>query len=224
MDNTKKFAKPFLLLALFIIFCCQGCGQNQNTHEAKIDSGIVKPMPDAWPECFCHEFWLPNNGPLAVVYYRISQDGGKQLLARQIGGGSEDSMLFDVDGDGVHELICQNHSPLGWHPWVSIFRLSTDGSEVCEGEDLLGALQASFKFKLADIPWAGNLTLELDKKTKSLSGGEGVKWIASGPEVKVDGQEARMERIFLEGLRNITIPFKHVEPSLFDEICRPEDL
>lgn len=224
MNNTKKFSMPFIFFALFAILCCQGCGQEQNTHEAKVESGIVKPMPDDWQECFCLEFWLPNNGPLAAVYYRVLQDGGKQLLARQIGGGFEDAMLFDVDGDGASELICQNHSPMGWHPWVSIFRLSKDGSEVCEGEDLLDALQANFRFKLADIPWAGNLTLELDQETKSLSGGEGVKWIATGPAVEADGQEVRVDRILLERLRTITIPFKHVEPSLFDEICRPDDL
>ena len=224
MNKTKKFSKSFILLALFVIFCCQGCGQKKNTHVAKVDPCIVKPMPDDWPECFCREFWLPNNGPLAAVYYRISKDGGKQLLARQIGGGFKDAMLFDVDGDDVPELICQNHSQMGWHPWVSIFRLSKDGSDVCEGEDLLDALQASFRFKLADIPWVGNLTLELDQKTKSLFGGEGVKWIATGLEVEADGQEVRVERIFLERLHNITIPFKHVEPSLFDKICRQEDL
>ena len=66
--------------------------------------------------------------------------------------------------------------------------------------------------------------MELDRETKSLSGGKDVKWIATGPEEEVDGKEVLVEKVFLERLRDIKIPFKPVKPSDFDEICCPEDL
>ena len=194
---------------------------NYLTHETLIDLGFVKPLSHDWPGCFCREFRLPNNGPLGAVYYRISADGRKQLLAEQWGGGSDDTMFFDVDGDGVPELVCQNHAGMGWHPSVSIYRLTSDGSEVCEGEELLKALAKNIGFKLEDIPWAGNLTLELDKETKSLSGGEFARWIATEPDGKADENTPRVvERVFLERLRSIQLPFQSFEPTL----CRPEDL
>ena len=51
-----------------------------------------------------------------------------------------------------------------------------------------------------------------------------MKWIATGPEEEVDGKEVLVEKVFLERLRDIKIPFKPVKPSDFDEICCPEDL
>ena len=51
-----------------------------------------------------------------------------------------------------------------------------------------------------------------------------MKRIAAGPEEETDGKDALVEKVFLERLRDIKIPFKPVKPSDFDEICRPEDL
>lgn len=101
-----------------------------------------------------------------VVYVRLDETGCVHVLAESsygtIGPGTreqENDLLFDLDGDGVEELLLQRISPSGGQPSVEIYRRAGEGTEICDVWNTWKAVWPGFDISIQPAPYSFGMVL-----------------------------------------------------------------
>ena len=135
-----------------------------------------------WEDAFFiapHPWW--GGGINKAVYFRLDETGGVHALAesessnnslvlpeKTLGlhvnqGEPGNDLFFDLDGDGIEELLVQRIRGFGGHPWVEIYRRSGGETEICDFWNVWKAVFPAFDIDVQEANYSfGTVLVDVD--------------------------------------------------------------